>query len=301
MNSIRARLAALRDERGDADPVTVIAGSVLFLLAGIGIAGLLTMTLAASSRAQANTEITQAVESQVSEWKATPYLNVSAVSATEVPVQIKGASGATRTVKVWTQVKQQPSVTGVGSSGAWQVTFAAPRQTLLTTPVNCKPALNARIENCLTLSGTVAPSGFDKVPATPDGLVVTVAPSGRGITLADLNIAKLVDADGDLDVRVAILPAGGAVVPDGLWNLTLTCSDTTALALTPDSRFVKAEKDSKWMTGRVSIHGASSLTGGSCPTPKLRMWADTVIQPTVNSVAVEAGKPQVKAWRVFGG
>jgi hypothetical protein len=264
------------------------------MIAGIGIAGLLTLNLATAARAQSNTELTQAVVAEINNWKAQSYNTVRVESvASNAGGSVESGS---REVKVSRKVTQLPS-------GAYQLTISAPRQTLLTEPLAagyCDSALGTPKENCFTLSGTMSASAYDKLPVLPSGITVNVEqlPPMRGLKIVDLDVAALRVVNDNLDLRVALKPSGGRIVADGAWNITLTCSDQTSLAGTPDSSFVRSANGSEWLTARMSVSGASALAG-SC-RPQLWLWTEADPQPKPIDIANDSsGNPEIKAWSAF--
>jgi hypothetical protein len=280
---MRARttlLGWLRGDRGEADPVAVVAGSIVFMIASIAVAGTITLGLAASTRAQANIELTQKVETFVAQWKATPYGSLTTATAKATAPATDGFTGKYTVTK--------------DAQKAFHITVAAARQVGLTPKADCTGALTGPNANCLVLEGTVSPTPFDVTPQKPTGITQVATAVGRGIRIATIDRDQVAVSNA-IDLRVSIKPVGSPAPNTALWRLTLTCDDTNPItADTPDSTFITAANG--WVSARVTLKNLDRVT--VCAAPSLRLWANSAAgQPTVATAPVA----NVQIWRVSGG
>jgi hypothetical protein len=285
---MRARttlLGWLRGDRGEADPVAVVAGSVVFLIASLAVAGTITLGLAASTRAQANIDLTQKVETFVANWKAKAYNAVPVVTAKATVPATDGFTGKYTVTK--------------DSDGAYHLTVAAARQVGLNPLADCTSALTTPNGNCLVLESTIAPTPFDGLPVKPAGITPMNTnqykdTAGNTVTVRGLFIAALdksIIDEGAVDLRVSI---NAGATDTSKWNVTLTCDDLTPMAGSPDNTFIKAQNG--WVSAHVLVKAATSYDWSKCGTPRLRLWNNA---PAGQPTNVPAANVQI--WRVAGG
>lgn len=320
---MRARttlLGWLRGDRGEADPIAVVAGTIVYLLASAMVAGSVTMALGASTQAQGNTQLTQKVEAYVAQWQTKSYSSFNAVKApvksgtvypaTPVDTTLtKAANGFDGTQRVYKDSIGTVHLTVAAgrAHGLAAVSNCATVFTAITagtsaaaTDANAEASHTGQDSACIVLQGVVSPTPFDVTPKTLPGItqVATKVNSQRGINIATVNIAQVQQSDG-IDLRVNVLkPAALTATDMNALRLTLTCNDTTPFADTPDSQFVAAS--TTWWTARVKLTNVMKYNPTDptvCPTPALRLWENingkdlTTAQFPVTNVNI---------WRVAG-
>ena len=296
-------LRFLRGDRGEGSMIAVIGGTTVFLIASVAVAGTITLALAGATRSQANTEITQATQTFVTTWKATPYLKVATVSS-PTKVSLGTASDGHTTLQGWQTVTKDPQ-------GAYHLRVAALRYdglSLIPPGTTCAATLNGSAgqdNSCLLLEATIAPSPFDLTPPPPTGITQEALAAPRGVFIASVATDKVAENNA-VDLRISINANSATKATVAMWRLTLTCDDQTSLANNPDSSFNimqytdATNTKAKWVTARVTLDGLDQVNAlpGSCANPSLRFWSNDPanVQPTLAQAAVA----NVKIYRVAG-
>ena len=159
LNRVRRRLV---DDRGEG-ALSVLLGSVLFLLAAGGVAGFVVMGLGATALAQSNELRTSALQQQVQAWEKTAWSDIVEMPATREELEVDG-----RTYEVFRKVEFNPTING------YAMTIASPRSKAPgSQETNCAEALAAKVDGCISLSGYITATADEVAPETPEGIVIS--------------------------------------------------------------------------------------------------------------------------------
>lgn len=159
LNRVRRRLV---DDRGEG-ALSVLIGSVLFMLAAGGVAGFIVMGLGATALAQSNELRTSALQQQVQEWEKTAWSDIVELPAAVEELEVDG-----RVYEVYRKVEFNPTING------YAMTIATPRaQAPGDQEADCADALTAKVDGCISLSGYITATADEVAPRTPDGITIS--------------------------------------------------------------------------------------------------------------------------------
>lgn len=166
-----------RGEHGAGDAISTFAGALLFLVASMSVAGFLIQSVGASSAAQANTELTAAIQTDLQQWQATPWGELPPESqTTQTSLTVAG-----RSYPAIAEVAYIPAL------HSYQKTIAASRLGQPgATLTDCSNALTSKVPGCLAISATIVATADDERPALPNGVTLNkarIAAAGRTTNL----------------------------------------------------------------------------------------------------------------------
>lgn len=177
-------LRKLKSERGEADPVALIIGSIIILAASLVIGLFLTTLLAATTLAQSNADLTTKLQQELNQFEKTPWRDFAEEEPNDYNVTVTG-----RETTITREVYYDASVNG------FTLRLTAPRAVIATKPnATCNAAWvpgQDSPKGCLSLSTTVVATSNDIAPELPEGITLTV----QNISGTNANTNLIADSD----------------------------------------------------------------------------------------------------------
>lgn len=156
----------LRNDRGDASPISLVMGSILTLIAALIIGGALTTMLGATTLAQSNSDLTTLMEREIRQFEQTPFSNLVEEEPHRYEITASG-----RKVSIEREVFYDTE------ARSYTLRLTAPRAVIANkTPKVCATldSEGKTPKGCFSLSSTIVGTPADLGPVLPTGVTVSV-------------------------------------------------------------------------------------------------------------------------------